>query len=75
MDDRTEPHEVAIAAQFKDVPVSHKRMRNSRPHDARKLRISLKQWRMLHAVIDCGGFADAAKFMHLSQSAISYTVA
>lgn len=47
----------------------------SRPHDVRNFRISLKQWRMLHAVIDCGGFTDAAEFLHLSQSAISYTIA
>jgi DNA-binding transcriptional LysR family regulator len=37
--------------------------------------VSLKQWRIFHAVIDCGGFAEAAKLLHLSQSAISYTVA
>ncbi|MDB5729488.1 MAG: LysR family transcriptional regulator [Noviherbaspirillum sp.] len=47
----------------------------SRPHDVRNLHVSLKQWRIFHAVIDCGGFAEAAKFLHLSQSAISYTVA
>lgn len=37
-------------------------------------RVSLKQWRILHTVIDCGGFAEAAKFLHLSQSAVSYTL-
>ncbi|HJV51742.1 MAG TPA: LysR family transcriptional regulator [Noviherbaspirillum sp.] len=37
--------------------------------------MSLKQWRILHAVIDCGGYAEAAKSLHLSQSTISYTVA
>jgi DNA-binding transcriptional LysR family regulator len=47
----------------------------SRPHDVRNFRITLKQWRMLHAVNDCGGFADAAEFLHLSQSTISYTIA
>jgi DNA-binding transcriptional LysR family regulator len=47
----------------------------SRPHDVQNLYISLKQWRILHAVIDCGGFAEAAKYLHLSQSAVSYTVA
>jgi DNA-binding transcriptional LysR family regulator len=47
----------------------------SRPHDVRTLHVSLKQWRIFHAVVDCGGFAEAAKFLHLSQSAISYTVA
>lgn len=29
---------------------------------------------MLHAVIDCGGFNYAAESLHLSQSAISYTI-
>jgi DNA-binding transcriptional LysR family regulator len=47
----------------------------SRPHDVRNLHVSLKQWRIFHAVVDCGGFAEAAKCLHLSQSAISYTVA
>jgi DNA-binding transcriptional LysR family regulator len=50
-------------------------VRNARPHDVRALRVSLKQWRILHAVVDCGGFAGAARFLHLSQSAISYTIA
>lgn len=50
-------------------------MYNSRPYDLRNVRVSLKQWRIFHAVIDCGGFAEAAKLLHLSQSAISYTVA
>lgn len=30
---------------------------------------------MLHAVIDCDGFTEAANYLHLSQSAISYTLA
>ena len=47
----------------------------SRPHDVQNFYVSLKQWRILHAVIDCGGFAEAAKHLHLSQSAISYTIA
>jgi DNA-binding transcriptional LysR family regulator len=46
----------------------------SRPHDVQNLYVSLKQWRILHAVIDCGGFAEAAKALHLSQSTISYTL-
>ncbi|MDQ9169267.1 LysR family transcriptional regulator [Oxalobacteraceae bacterium R-40] len=41
----------------------------------KNFRISLKQWRMLHAVVDCGGFAGAAQFLNISQSAISYTIA
>jgi DNA-binding transcriptional LysR family regulator len=45
------------------------------PHILPNICVSLKQWRILHAVIDCGGFAEAAKFLHLSQSAISYTIA
>lgn len=46
----------------------------SRPHDVQNLYVSLKQWRIFHAVVDCGGFAEAAKSLHLSQSTISYTV-
>lgn len=30
---------------------------------------------MLHAVVDCGSFANAAEFLHVSQPAISYTIA
>lgn len=47
----------------------------TRAHDLKNFRISLKQWRMLHAVVDCGGFAGAAQFLNISQSAISYTIA
>lgn len=46
-----------------------------RPAGPRTPRISLKQWRVLHAVVDHGGFAQASEFLHLSQSAISYTIA
>ncbi len=46
-----------------------------RQQELKKFRISLKQWRMLHAVIDCGGYSNAAEFLNLSQSAISYTIA
>ncbi len=42
---------------------------------ARSPRISLRQWRVLHAVVDCGGFAQASEYLHLSQSAISYALA
>jgi len=38
-------------------------------------RVSLEQWRVLQAVIDCGGFAQAAEQLHRSQSSVSYTVA
>jgi DNA-binding transcriptional LysR family regulator len=38
-------------------------------------RVSLEQWRALQAVVDYGGFAQAARQLHRSQSAISYTVA
>ena len=38
-------------------------------------RVSLEQWRILLAVVENGGFAQAAKAMHRSQSSISYTVA
>lgn len=37
-------------------------------------RISLEQWRALRAVVDAGGYAQAALAMHKSQSTISYAV-
>ena len=49
--------------------------RASRLYDVRNFHISLKQWRMLHAVVECNGFMGAADKLHLSQSAISYTIA
>ncbi|MCG6886692.1 MAG: LysR family transcriptional regulator [Proteobacteria bacterium] len=38
-------------------------------------RVSLEQWRVLQAVVDCGGYAQAAEYLHRSQSSVSYTVA
>lgn len=49
--------------------------RGIRVHDRVAMRISLKQWRVLHAVIDYNGFTAAAEKLQISQSAISYTVA
>jgi len=37
-------------------------------------RVSLEQWRTLQAVIDCGGYAQAAVQLHRSQSSVSYAV-
>lgn len=37
-------------------------------------RISLEQWRALLAVVDAGGYAQAAKLLHKSQSAVTYAV-
>lgn len=37
-------------------------------------RISLEQWRCLAAVVDEGGYAQAAGTLHKSQSAVSYAV-
>jgi len=37
-------------------------------------RVSLEQWRSLQAVVEQGGFAQAAKHLHRSQSAVSYAV-
>src|ERR1700674_5409908 len=37
-------------------------------------RISLEQWRALLAVVDAGGYAQAALAMHKSQSAVTYAV-
>ncbi|HEB56784.1 MAG TPA: LysR family transcriptional regulator [Gammaproteobacteria bacterium] len=38
-------------------------------------RISIEQWRTLQAVVDHGGFAQAAEKLHRSQSSVSYSVA
>lgn len=38
-------------------------------------RVSLEQWRVLQAVVDRGGYAQAAEFLHRSQSSVSYTIA
>ena len=37
-------------------------------------RISLEQWRSLLAVVDAGGYAQAAEMLHKSQSAVTYAV-
>src|SRR5260370_9505085 len=37
-------------------------------------RISLEQWRALLAVVDAGGYAQAAEALHKSQSAVAYAV-
>lgn len=37
-------------------------------------RISLEQWRALVAVVDAGGYAQAADALHKSQSTISYAI-
>jgi DNA-binding transcriptional LysR family regulator len=38
-------------------------------------RTTLEQWAVLAAVVDRGGFAQAANAIHRSQSAVSYAVA
>jgi len=40
-----------------------------------QLRTSLDQWLVLASVVDQGGFAQAARHLHRSQSAISYAMA
>ena len=37
-------------------------------------RISLEQWRCLAAVVDAGGYAQAAERLHKSQSSVTYAV-
>lgn len=36
--------------------------------------VTLDQWRVLQAIVDYGGYAQAAEALHRSQSAVSYTV-
>ena len=47
----------------------------SSPVKNRATRISLKQWRMFHAVIEFNGFVEAAEKLHVSQSSISHALA
>jgi len=47
----------------------------SRIHDTENPHVTLKQWKILHAVNDLGGFTEAAEFLHVSQSSISYGIA
>src|SRR5215218_5949224 len=37
-------------------------------------RVSLEQWRCLAAVVDAGGYAQAAQQLHKSQSTVTYAV-
>ncbi|MGH8489213.1 MAG: LysR family transcriptional regulator [Gammaproteobacteria bacterium] len=37
-------------------------------------RISLEQWRALQAVVEAGGYAQAAAALHKSQSTVTYAV-
>ncbi|OOZ40991.1 LysR family transcriptional regulator [Solemya pervernicosa gill symbiont] len=37
-------------------------------------RVTLEQWRTLQAVIDCGGYAQAAESLKRSQSSVSYAI-
>ncbi|RTZ41611.1 LysR family transcriptional regulator [Candidimonas sp. SYP-B2681] len=39
------------------------------------LKTTLEQWRVLQAIVQYGGFAQAAEALHRSQSSISYTAA
>ena len=39
------------------------------------LAVNLKQWRILHAVVACGSYANAAAALGMSQPAVSYTIA
>lgn len=45
-----------------------------RQYDVQNFYSSLKQWRMLHALVDCGSYAEAAEILHVSQSTLSYTL-
>ena len=41
---------------------------------ARAPYVTLEQWRALIAVVDAGGYAQAAEALHKSQSAVTYAV-
>ncbi len=46
----------------------------SKQETSRTPRITLEQWRTLLAVVDAGGYAQAAEHLHKSQSAVTYAV-
>ncbi|HEX9390134.1 MAG TPA: LysR family transcriptional regulator [Usitatibacteraceae bacterium] len=48
-------------------------MANS-PHSPAFAHITLEQWRALIAVVDAGGYAQAAELLHKSQSSVTYAV-
>lgn len=37
-------------------------------------KVTLDQWRVFHAIIEQGGYAQAASYLHRSQSAVSYAI-
>ncbi|VEB42274.1 chromosome replication initiation inhibitor protein [Chromobacterium violaceum] len=39
------------------------------------MKTTLEQWQVLRAIVEEGGFAQAAEKLHRSQSAVSYAVA
>lgn len=66
MDPSSEPRSnVTAAAAIPHMP---------RSYGFQNFSSSLKQWRMLHAVVDCGSYAHAAERLHVSQSTLSYTI-
>ncbi|TAN08836.1 MAG: LysR family transcriptional regulator [Rhodanobacteraceae bacterium] len=46
----------------------------STTHQPPTPRVALDQWRALQAVVDAGGYAQAAQALHKSQSAVTYAV-
>jgi DNA-binding transcriptional LysR family regulator len=49
-------------------------MANSAQEQALNPRITLEQWRALVAVVETGGYAQAAEALHKSQSSVTYAV-
>lgn len=49
-------------------------LKGSDGHASGHPRISIEQWRALMAVVEAGGYAQAAERMHKSQSSITYAV-
>jgi DNA-binding transcriptional LysR family regulator len=70
-----EPMDVPISSvnirQFDGAPVHF----DGEDLQHRSSRISLKQWRLFHAIVDCDGFVGAANKLHVSQSSLSHAMA
>jgi DNA-binding transcriptional LysR family regulator len=53
----------------------HQAYERNRTIDVSNIYITLRQWRVLHAVHDSGSLAEAGERLHLTQPTISYTLA
>jgi DNA-binding transcriptional LysR family regulator len=56
------------------IPQNSVKDNETNPCHLQNIYVSLKQWRLLQAVVDYGSYAKAAEALHISQSTLSYTI-